>query len=102
MLTGKTALITGSSQGIGLAVGRGFAAAGARVVLTAEQPRDNVPAVEEVFRSQGAHYVQADLMRDGEPERLVAEAWERLGPIDVLVNNVGTYREPPLLEMTKR
>jgi len=102
MLTGKTALITGSSQGIGLAVARAFVAAGARVVLTSEQPRAAVPAVDEVLRSSVAHYVQADLMRDGEPERLVAEAWERLGSIDVLVNNVGTYREPPLLEMSKR
>jgi NAD(P)-dependent dehydrogenase (short-subunit alcohol dehydrogenase family) len=102
MLTEKTALITGSSQGIGLAVARSFVAAGARVALTSEQPRTAVPAVEEVLRSPGTHYVQADMMRDGEPERLVAEAWERLGSIDILVNNVGTYREPPLLEMTQR
>jgi NAD(P)-dependent dehydrogenase (short-subunit alcohol dehydrogenase family) len=102
MLSGKTALITGSSQGIGLAVARSFVAAGARVALTSEQPRSAVPAVEEVLRSPGTQYVQADITRDGEAERLVAEAWERLGSIDILVNNVGTYREPPLLEMTKR
>src|SRR5437870_4953710 len=102
MLTGRTALITGSSQGIGLAVARAFVAAGARVVLTAEQPRAAVPAIEEVLRLPGTHYVPADLTRDGEPERLVAEAWGWLGSIDVLVNNVGTYREPPFLELTKR
>jgi len=102
MLTGKTAVITGSSQGIGFAVARAFVAAGARVALTSEQPRTAAPAVDEVLRSPGTHYIQADLTRDGEPERLVAEAWERLGSIDILVNNVGTYREPPLLEMTKR
>src|SRR5437763_11102004 len=81
MLTGKTALVTGSSQGIGLAVGRAFTAAGARVVFTSERPRDAVPDFDSV-----AHYVQADLTRDGEPERLVAAAWDLLGPIDVLVN----------------
>src|SRR5438045_1134927 len=102
MLTGKTALITGSSQGIGLGVARAFVAAGARVVLTSEQPRADLAAVDDVLRLSGTHYVQADLMRDGEPERLVAEAWDWLGSIDVLVNNVGTYREPPLLNMTKR
>src|SRR5439155_26438319 len=102
MLTGKTALITGSSQGIGLGVARAFVAAGARVVLTSEQTRAAVAAVEEVLRLPGTHYVPADLTRDGEPERLVAEAWGWLGSIDVLVNNVGTYREPPLLELTKR
>ena len=93
-LTGKTALVTGSSQGIGLAVARAFQAAGARVVLTSERPRSDLPDVETVLGRPGAHYFQADLGRDAEPERLVAEAWDWLGSIDVLVNNVGTYREP--------
>src|SRR5436305_3917780 len=97
MLQGKTALVTGSSQGIGLAVGRAFAAAGARVVLTSERPRDAVPDL-----TLADQYLQADLTRDGEAERLVAEAWDRLGSIDVLVNNVGTYREPQFLELTRR
>jgi glucose 1-dehydrogenase len=101
-LTGKTALVTGSSQGIGLAVARAFQAAGARVVLTSERPRSDLPDVETVLGRPGAHYFQADLGRDGEPERLVAEAWDWLGSIDVLVNNLGTYREPPFLELTRR
>ena len=101
MLQGKTALVTGSSRGIGLGVARAFAANGARVVLTSERPRAEVPEVEEVLSRPGTHYLQADLIRDGEPERLVAEAWDRLGSIDVLVNNLGTYREPPLLELTR-
>jgi NAD(P)-dependent dehydrogenase (short-subunit alcohol dehydrogenase family) len=102
MLTGKTALVTGSSQGIGLAVARAFVAAGARVVLTSERPRDAVPDAEPVLALPGAYYVAADLTRDGGAERLVAEAWKLLGPIDVLVNNVGTYREPAFRDLTRR
>jgi NAD(P)-dependent dehydrogenase (short-subunit alcohol dehydrogenase family) len=96
LLRNKTALVTGSSQGIGLAVAQAFVAAGAKVVLTSERP------AESVQLPPGAHYVQADLTRDGEPERLVTAAWDWLGSIDVLVNNVGTYREPAFLDLTRR
>jgi glucose 1-dehydrogenase len=95
MLRGKTALVTGSSQGIGLAVAEAFSAAGAKVVLTSERPADAVEL------PPNSHYVQADLTRDGEADRLVAEAWDWLGSIDILVNNVGTYREPAFLNLTR-
>lgn len=97
MLRGKTALVTGSSQGIGRAVGAAFAAAGARVVFTAEKPQPS-----DLELTPGCHYVVADLAREGEAERLVAEAWEKLGGVDVLVNNVGTFREPAFLDLSKR
>lgn len=95
MLHGKTALVTGSSQGIGRAVAEAFAAHGARVVLTSERP----PAPE---LAAVGHYVQADLSKDGEAERLADEAYRHLGHIDILVNNVGTYREPAFGELTRR
>lgn len=94
MLHGKTALVTGSSQGIGLAVGAAMAAAGARVVLTSERPAFDPPP--------GCVYIPADLTRDGAAEELVSKAWDALGGIDVLVNNVGTFREPALLDLTRR
>lgn len=96
MLRGKTALVTGSSQGIGRAVGEAFAAAGARVVFTSEKPHPG-----DLVLTPECHYIVADLSREGQAERLVAEAWEKLGGIDVLVNNVGTFREPPFLELDK-
>jgi glucose 1-dehydrogenase len=101
MLRGKRAVVTGSSAGIGLAVAASFARHGAAVMLTSERSRVDVPAVESVLISPGCHYVSADLSRDGEPERLVAAAWDRLGGIDVWVNNVGTFREPDFLNLTR-
>lgn len=101
MLQGKRALVTGSSAGIGLAVAASFARHGAAVVLTSERPRKDVPEVEAVLATPGCHYVEADLAREGVAEQLVQMAWDRLGGIDVLVNNLGIFREPDFLKLTK-
>jgi glucose 1-dehydrogenase len=102
MLQGKKALVTGSSQGIGMAVADAFAAHGANVVLTSERPRSDAADIEPTLRRPGTHYIQADLLVDGEAERLVAEAWDRFSGLDVLVNNLGTWREPGFLELTRQ
>ncbi len=102
MLHGKRALVTGSSQGIGLGVAQAFAVNGAAVAVTAEQPLEKLRDVQRLLSDYPAtRYIQADLLKDGEPERLVAAAWEAMGGIDVLVNNVGTYKEPPLDAITR-
>src|SRR5947208_6207496 len=102
MLAGKSALVTGSSQGIGLGVEQAFAASGAKVVVTSEKPLAKCPEVQRLLSDyEHTRYVQADLLADGEPERLVAEAWAAFGSIDVLVNNLGTYKEPPLDQITR-
>jgi glucose 1-dehydrogenase len=101
MLNGKTALITGSSQGIGLGVAQAFAAAGAAVVLTSEQHLAGLRDVQRLLSDfPRTRYLVANLLTAGEPERLADEAWAAFGGIDILVNNVGTFREPPLLELT--
>lgn len=101
MLQGKKALITGSSRGIGLGVAQAYVQHGARVVLTSEQPLAHCPEVQSLMATGQAHYVQADVTQVGEVERLVAEAWQWLDGFSILVNNVGTFREPPFLELTK-
>jgi NAD(P)-dependent dehydrogenase (short-subunit alcohol dehydrogenase family) len=81
-LQGKVAAVAGGSKGIGLAVVRTLAAEGALIVagaLTVESLRD----------LNGVTPVEVDLVEPGGPERLVAQAVERHGHIDVLVNNVG-------------
>jgi len=103
MLGGQRALVTGSSRGIGLAVAAAFAEQGASVCLTSEQPVHACPEVVEMLARypDRVHYFQADLSKDGEADRLVTSAWSALGGIDVLVNNLGTYREPAFLDITK-
>jgi NAD(P)-dependent dehydrogenase (short-subunit alcohol dehydrogenase family) len=81
-LEGKVAVVTGGSKGIGLAVVRTLAAEGALVVAGAL-------TVASLRSIDGVMPVEVDLVEPGGPERLVAQAVERQGRVDVLVNNVG-------------
>ena len=86
-LTGKTAVVTGASRGIGLAVTRALTAEGVRVVAGARTPGPELEAAAELA-------VPVDLAVAGGPERLVERALEQLGGIDLLVNNVGGNPAP--------
>lgn len=81
---GKSVLVTGGSQGIGLACARAFAAAGARVTMTGT--RASAGDYEEDL--SGFDYVRADFSEGGTGDRVAQAA----GPLDVLVNNAGTGR----------
>ncbi|WP_411124018.1 oxidoreductase [Streptomyces sp. x-19] len=81
-LNGKTALVTGASRGIGLAVVHALAAEGVRVVAAARTPTPELAAA-------GAIPVAADLSDPAASARLVTEAVAELGGLDILVNNVG-------------
>ncbi|MFL6137790.1 MAG: SDR family NAD(P)-dependent oxidoreductase [Frankiaceae bacterium] len=96
---GKGALVTGASRGIGRAVATRLAAAGARVVV--HYGSDAAAAAETLAGLAGdAHHVaRADLRDPEQVARLVDEAIDHLGRLDVLVNNAGAYRLAPLLEV---
>ena len=87
-LEGKVAIVTGGSRGIGEAIARTFAAHGAKVVVASRKPE----GVEAVAASIGpnAHAVAAHTGKEEDCARLVAEAIERFGKVDVLVNNAAT------------
>jgi 3-hydroxybutyrate dehydrogenase len=92
MLKGKTALITGSTSGIGLGMAKAFAAQGANVVLNGFGPGEEI----EKLRAQMAaeHGVQvsysaADMSKAAEIEAMVAQALRTFGAVDILVNNAG-------------
>jgi NAD(P)-dependent dehydrogenase (short-subunit alcohol dehydrogenase family) len=87
-LEGKVAVVTGASRGIGEAVARTFAENGAKVVV-ASRKIDSVRAVADSI-GPSAHAVATHTGREDECVRLVAEALQRFGKIDVLVNNAAT------------
>jgi NAD(P)-dependent dehydrogenase (short-subunit alcohol dehydrogenase family) len=88
-LAGRTAVVTGGSRGIGLAVVRRLAASGARVITGAQRPSAEI---DGLTRDKQVTFVEADLADPGGPARLVAMAGDR---VDILVNNVGSARARP-------
>ncbi len=100
-LTGKTALITGGSRGLGKGFATALAKAGADVVVTSRNSADlaeTVTAVEALGRKAWA--VELDVREQDSIENAVAKAWELAGQIDILVNNAGCNVRKPALEVT--
>ena len=97
-LDGKVAIITGAGRGLGAAIARGFADAGADVVISA-RTADDLDSVAESVRATGrrAVTVPADLST-AEPNLLVDAAVSEFGRLDILVNNVGGAFPKPLME----
>ena len=96
-LTGRTALITGSSAGIGFALARGLAGACARVILNARNPA-KLEAAAEVLRGEGLQVLTApfDVTCGDAVTAAVARIEAEVGAIDILVNNAGMQRRAPL------
>ncbi len=87
---GKGILVTGSTSGIGEACARVLAEAGASVMVTGRDAERGIRVTEAIAAAGGAaQFIAADLRAEGACERLVAETIERLGRLDVLVNNAG-------------
>lgn len=93
-LEGRSALVTGSSQGIGFAVAHGLRESGARVIYHGHQPRpSDIPA--------GSCYLTADLTQEPAAEQLMADAVAMDAALDLLVCNAGSFFDLPVLEMTR-
>jgi 3-oxoacyl-[acyl-carrier protein] reductase len=100
-LTGKIALVTGSSRGLGLASARALAAEGCRVAICArgqEGLDDAARGLRDVVGADGLLAVAADLATDAGVRRVVEETIARFGGIDVLVNNIGLARGAAILD----
>ena len=103
-LDGRTALVTGSSRGIGRATAIGLARAGAAVVVNYLRRAEEAKAVEKEIAALGLPTVsvQADVSVAADVERLVRTAEERVGAIDILVNNAGIARVQPVEGISER
>ncbi|HZT55788.1 MAG TPA: SDR family oxidoreductase [Burkholderiaceae bacterium] len=98
-LTGKTALITGGSRGLGLQIAHALGEAGAKVMLSSRKAEDlEVAAAELQDAGIDARWIAADCAKEDQIRRLADETVERIGPIDILVNNAGASWGAPAEE----
>jgi gluconate 5-dehydrogenase len=89
-LSGKTALVTGGSRGLGLQMAHALGEAGARIMLSSRKADDLEQAVAQLQNSGiDARWIAADCAVEADIRRLADETLERMGPVDILVNNAG-------------
>jgi len=97
-ISGKTALITGGSRGIGLMIATGFVHAGARVIVSSRKEADLDAAAEQLAGVGDCHAIPADISTPEGALGLAAAVRERLASLDILVNNAGAAWGAPLEE----
>ncbi len=102
-LTGKVAIVTGASKGIGAGIAKQFAAEGAAVVVNYSSAKEDADRVVDEITKRGgkAIAVQASVAKPAEVQRLFAAAKKTFGKVDVLVNNAGVYSFEPLEAVTE-
>jgi 3-oxoacyl-[acyl-carrier protein] reductase len=102
-LTGKVAIVTGASKGIGAGMAKALAKAGAAVVVNYASSKDGADrVVKEISQNGGkAIAVQGDVAKAGDVKRLFADTKKAFGSLDILVNNAGVYEFAPLESVTE-
>ena len=100
-LSGKVALVTGATHGLGMAMANGLGAAGARLVINGNSSQEKLDNAVAAYEDAGltASSCRFDVTNEDEVEAAVEEIESGIGPIDILVNNAGIIRRVPLLDM---
>ncbi len=99
-LSGKIALVTGASHGLGMAMAKGLGNAGATIIVNNNTPSALQAAVDD-YKKDGikAHGYGFDVTSDKEVEAAIKKIESEVGPIDILVNNAGIIKRTPLVDM---
>jgi NAD(P)-dependent dehydrogenase (short-subunit alcohol dehydrogenase family) len=97
-VSGRTALVTGGSRGIGLMIARGLVVAGARVIVSSRKPDDVSAAAAELSELGECHAIPADISTPEGAAALAAATRERFPALNILVNNAGVVWGAPLEE----
>ena len=102
-LTGKVAIVTGASKGIGAAIAKQLAAEGASVVVNYSSSKSGADKVVAEIKAKGGNAVavQANVAEGSDIKRLFAETKKQFGKLDILVNNAGVYEFTPLENVTE-
>lgn len=102
-LTGKVAIVTGASKGIGAGIAKGLAAEGATVVVNYSSSKTGADKVVAEIAGKGgkAIAVQGDVSKAADVQRIFVETKKAFGRLDILVNNAGVYQFAPLGEITE-
>jgi glucose 1-dehydrogenase len=102
VLSGQTALVTGASSGIGLAIARSLGEAGADVVINYVAGEDEAQALVEAIRASGSRAIaiRADVSDEVQVQEMFKKTIEEFSTLDILVNNAGMQQDAPFQEMT--
>lgn len=101
-LTGKRALITGGTHGLGMAMANGLGSAGATLIVNGHSSQEKIDEAVGAYRARGyqAHGYRFNVTDEAEVADAVERIEKEVGPIDILVNNAGIIKRIPLLDMS--
>lgn len=101
-LTGKRALVTGATHGLGMAMAKGLGSAGATLIINGHSSQEKIDRALEVYRAEGieAHGYKFDVTDEAAVQDLIPQIEAEVGPIDILINNAGIIKRVPMVEMS--
>ena len=99
-LSGKRALVTGATGGLGMAMAKGLGSAGATLIVNGRSSQEKMDRALAAYRADGytSHGYRFDVADEAAVEAAVAQVEAEVGPVDIRVNNAGIIRRAPLVE----